>query len=231
MKTPIAIFVLVLAISLKGDQTYATLEVGGKVYTNCTIELRNPAEAILWFDGGGARVKIEVLPGSVQKQLHYSPEAAQRFWDDQKQEQQEAAEKSKKAAHDATEQWKQQNCRIINGDTVKISDMLILTGAIVAVVDGCPVIQTFATNNTYTSYYVPPSQNGAISSYFGLGDNGGWRKRLVSSEIVPSRRYVVKHCPVSAPLIGDTITIRALQLPGATTNVLTVDCGEPYKPN
>jgi hypothetical protein len=54
---------------------------------------------------------------------------------------------------------------------------------------------------------------------------------LVSSEIVPSRKYVVKHCPVSAPLIGDTITIRALQLPGATTNVLTVDCGEPYKPN
>src|SRR4051812_4929564 len=53
-----------------------SLVVGATTYTNCTVKAFNAADAIISFNGGGAKVAISNLPPEIQAQLKYKPSDA-----------------------------------------------------------------------------------------------------------------------------------------------------------
>ncbi|MGA2281658.1 MAG: hypothetical protein ABSG80_15305 [Verrucomicrobiota bacterium] len=63
------------------------LQVAGKIYTNCTVRLSNPVQAVILYDGGGKIAPVSDLPTNVLLQINYDPSAAQKYLDAQHQKQ------------------------------------------------------------------------------------------------------------------------------------------------
>lgn len=73
------IALLILAASLTASaQTnfFPLLKAGGTTYTNATIRSVTAADAIVSFDGGGARVALSNLTPDLQKRFGYDPQKA-----------------------------------------------------------------------------------------------------------------------------------------------------------
>jgi hypothetical protein len=108
------------------------LEVSGKFYTNCTVRLSNPVQAVIFFDGGGgAMVSVTNLAANVLTQINYSPVAAQKYLDIQEQRRQAKAQAEAKrlAEIEAIKKEREWNMRssLIKGDVDSIQvDVLIV---------------------------------------------------------------------------------------------------------
>jgi hypothetical protein len=69
-----------LAFSTWAQTNYfSTIEIAGKTFTNCTIRVLNPAQAIVRFDGGGATVSLADLPEDMREQFNYNPTNAAAY--------------------------------------------------------------------------------------------------------------------------------------------------------
>jgi hypothetical protein len=64
------------------------LEVGGIAHSNCTVKSSTPAEVIVLYDGGGAKVKMADLPPELRAKFNYDSNAAKAFIDAAQQKKQ-----------------------------------------------------------------------------------------------------------------------------------------------
>ncbi len=89
MKTAILLLFAFIALVRAEEKIipFDTLTVGVKTYTNCTVKALNAAEAMIRFEGGGAKVKTADLPAEAQQSLGYSSTTANAYFVDQKKKQ------------------------------------------------------------------------------------------------------------------------------------------------
>jgi len=68
---------------------YPVLKIGSQTYTNVHIGQVTPGDAIVFFDGGGARIALSNFPSWLQSRLNYHPKKAVQYLQQQQQKQQQ----------------------------------------------------------------------------------------------------------------------------------------------
>jgi hypothetical protein len=231
MKAKILFLTILVSISsfAQTNNVIPRLKVGERIYTNAQISSASATEAIVRFDGGGARVNLEDLPEPYRSK-YFDPEkakaakisAARKF-----AEKKELEEASRKAA---LENWKREHVRIVDGKEINIANMIKLEGEIDQVIpnDGAVILRLYESHQEMAS----PAYGSVTSGNF-LG-GGKARYRTVTK---PGDKCVFVKMNIANLTDGDALEVSAVKgKPITKTNVLgavvTMDfytTGLPYK--
>jgi len=98
-------------------------------------------------------------------------------------------------------------------------------GQIVKKLDDGASLQTYVTNNEYAYGERQGNYDQQHSGAYSAGSTGP-RRYLVSSEVVPDKKIIVKHYMIGE--VGQTASVRAMMIEGGEGSELW-DCGTPHQ--
>ena len=217
-------FLVAQSASAQTNLFYERLPVGANTYTNVTLKILNPVEALLLFDGGGIRIKLEDLSEPTRSSVYNEKTASEYELSEQrkKAEQKEAAAEKQRQA---IESWKRKNVRVIGTNEVSIYSMKELDGKI------SQVLAKYRGLTLILYHEVLRTSDSLASNGNFLGGNG----RPVTSRVLGEEAVFVR-MEIQGHSDGKDLKVRAMKtgtitLTNVAGGVITLDLydtGKPY---